>query len=74
MRSTIITARLVISLLVAGTVLTACGQRGALYLPEESRNVVVTPAPAVAPALPADAATPAEPTEEQRRNSTAPAK
>lgn len=56
--------------------LVACGQRGALYLPEESRNVVVTPAPAAAApssASPAtatatDSAAPAtDPAEEQRR-------
>ena len=69
-------ARICLAFVAACALLTACGQRGALYLPDESRNVVVSPAPAVAPATPA--ATPAdaasEPTEEQRRNATAPAK
>ena len=54
----------------------ACGQRGALYLPEEGRDVVVTPAQPAAVPAPADApaATP-ESTEEQRRNNaTVPAK
>ncbi len=65
--------------------LAACGQRGALYLPDESRNVVVTPAqpaasqaPAASPAptaSPAPAASPATPatdsTEEQRRKNAA---
>jgi predicted small lipoprotein YifL len=61
------TSRLCIALAATGALLTACGQRGALYLPDENSNVVVTPA-----ASPADAAP--EPTEEQRRNATAPAK
>lgn len=59
--------------------LAACGQRGALYLPDESRNVVVTPAQPAAPqaptASPAPAASPATPatdsTEEQRRKNAA---
>lgn len=76
------TTRLCIALVASGALLTACGQRGALYLPDENSNVVVTPAqsapvtsspaPAAPAASPADAAT--EPTEEQRRNATAPAK
>ena len=32
------------ALLIFTLLLTACGQRGALYLPDEERNVVVTPA------------------------------
>jgi predicted small lipoprotein YifL len=71
------TLRFCFALLAAGG-LAACGQRGALYLPEQSRNVVVTPAAAPAAAVPAetppDAAATPDPTEEQRRNSTAPAK
>jgi len=75
-------ARICLAFVAACALLTACGQRGALYLPDESRNVVVTPAqsPASAPAA-SPAATPAatpeatpDPAEEQRRNSTAPAK
>jgi len=63
-----------LALLTAGVLLAGCGQRGALYLPEQDRNVVVTPAPASTPASsPAGASSPAE-TEEQRRNSTAPAR
>jgi predicted small lipoprotein YifL len=65
---------------LAGALLGACGQRGALYLPEEDRNVVVTPAqtpvqaaPTEPASSPADAASPTE-TDEQRRNSTAPAR
>jgi predicted small lipoprotein YifL len=69
--------RFCFALLAAGG-LAACGQRGALYLPEQSRNVVVTPAAApdatVPAATPADVAATPDPTEEQRRNSTAPAK
>lgn len=53
--------------------LAACGQRGALYLPEESRNVVVTPAQSPIPAASPAPETP-DATEEQRRNSTPPAK
>jgi predicted small lipoprotein YifL len=59
--------RITLSLLSCA-LLGACGQRGALYLPEQDRNVVVTPAPA-----PADTA-PTPETEEQRRNSTTPAR
>jgi predicted small lipoprotein YifL len=81
--------RTIVSILASGAVLAACGQRGALYLPEESRNVVVSPAqpaaaqaPAASPvsaASPAPAASPATPatdsTEEQRRkNAAAPTK
>jgi predicted small lipoprotein YifL len=73
-------ARTCLSLIAACALLTACGQRGALYLPDEGRNVVVTPAqspasnaPAASPAAATPEATP-EQTEEQRRNSTAPAK
>ena len=71
-------ARICLAFVTACALLTACGQRGALYLPDENRNVVVTPAqsPASAPAA-SPAATPEatpDPTEEQRRNSTAPAK
>jgi predicted small lipoprotein YifL len=77
MRGTKKAAQLSIALIASCVLLTACGQRGALYLPDESSNVVVTPAPVAAPAAPAaspaDAAA-TEPTEEQRRNATAPAK
>src|SRR5690606_23846759 len=69
-----------LALLTACVLLAACGQRGALYLPEQDRNVVVTPAqpPATASApasatSPADASTPND-TEEQRRNGTTPAR
>lgn len=62
-----------ISLSFIAALLGACGQRGALYLPEQDRNVVVTPAQAPAQAAPATPATetasPAE-TDEQRRNTT----
>jgi predicted small lipoprotein YifL len=47
---------------IACALLGACGQRGALYLPEEDRNVVVTPAQPTA--------TPEDPEEQQRRNNT----
>jgi predicted small lipoprotein YifL len=81
--------RIIVSTFGCCAMLAACGQRGALYLPEEGRNVVVTPAqpaasqaPAAAPtpvASPAPAASPAAPatdsTEEQRRkNAAAPTK
>jgi predicted small lipoprotein YifL len=58
-----VSTRLHISLLALSSLLTACGQRGALFLPEEDRAVVVTP---VQPE-----ATP-EATEEQRRNTVTP--
>ena len=63
--------------------LAACGQKGALYLPDEQRNIAVTPSAssAAAPAPAAEAvpqaspapATPADPTDPQtRRSNTAP--
>lgn len=54
--------------------LAACGQRGALYLPDEGRNVVVTPAAVPATAEPAVPATPATEEEQRRKNAAAPAK
>jgi len=75
MRLKRVCSRACLSLVAASALLTACGQRGALYLPDESRNVVITPAqPPAASAPDAAPATTPEPTEEQRRNSTAPAK
>lgn len=74
--------RMVVGMLAAA-LLGACGQRGALYLPEESRNVVVTPAPPAASSVPmgspvpAAAPTPATQTteeEERRKDAAAPAK
>ncbi len=38
-------ARIGLSMIVACGLLASCGQRGALYLPEESRNVTITPMP-----------------------------
>jgi predicted small lipoprotein YifL len=77
-------ARILVSIIACSAVLSACGQRGALYLPEAGRNVVVTPAqpvessaPAASPVPAASPATtaPADTAEEQRRkNATAPAK
>jgi len=83
-------ARILVSIIACCAVLSACGQRGALYLPEAGRNVVVTPAqpvessaPAASPVpaastattAPAPAPAPADTAEEQRRkNATAPAK
>jgi predicted small lipoprotein YifL len=58
-----VSLRLRVALLALVGLLTACGQRGALYLPDEERPVVVTPAqPAQTP----------ETTEEQRRNNANP--
>jgi predicted small lipoprotein YifL len=86
MRGKKLAARVCVSFLAACALLTACGQRGALFLPDEGRNVVVSPAQSPAEAAPAaapaatPAASPAEPaatteTEEQRRsNATAPTK
>ncbi|MCC6631570.1 MAG: lipoprotein [Gammaproteobacteria bacterium] len=65
-------ARIGLSMIVACGLLASCGQRGALYLPDEDRNVVVTPAPV--PAMPAtppgEAASTTEAEDEQRRNTT----
>ena len=62
--------RIIVSAIGCCAMLAACGQRGALYLPEESRNVVVTPAQPAASEAPA-----ADSTEEQRRkNAATPAK
>lgn len=61
------TARTFLLIAVAGALLCGCGQRGALYLPEEDRNVVVKPAPT--PDTPA-----ADEAETQRRKDAAPAK
>ena len=36
--------------LLVGTLLTACGQKGPLYLPEPTGEVVTRPAPAAEPA------------------------
>jgi len=71
--------RIIVSAIGCCAMLAACGQRGALYLPEEGRNVVVTPAqpaasqaPAAAPAPAASPAAPAtDSTEEQRRKNAA---
>lgn len=46
------------AVLMVALLLGACGQRGALYLPDESRNVVVTPAKGAA-ASPAPQSSPA---------------
>jgi len=48
---------------VSVMMLAACGQKGALYLPDEQRNVAVSPAAAAAPATatPATSPAPAEP-------------
>jgi predicted small lipoprotein YifL len=44
------------ALLIAAALLTACGQKGDLYLPAAEREPVLTvPAEAPAPAAPADA-------------------
>jgi len=55
LRSIRVAAPLVMAMLLA-----ACGQKGALYLPDESRNAVVTPVESSVPmASPAPAAPPA---------------
>jgi predicted small lipoprotein YifL len=63
--------------LVAGFVmlLTACGQKGALYLPDEARNVEVTPAGSSAAPMGNSApdAVPAAPVEAVPQASPAPA-
>ena len=38
-----------IAVLIAGVLLGACGQKGNLYLPDESRPVVVTATPQASP-------------------------
>ena len=75
LRSIRVAASLVVAMLLA-----ACGQKGALYLPDESRNAVVTPVESSVPmASPAPAAapapvTPADPDEAEakRRNNNPP--
>lgn len=51
--------------LLACLLLAACGQKGALYLPDESRSTVVPVSPATGPA--ATPAPDADPTDEQQR-------
>jgi predicted small lipoprotein YifL len=66
--------RIIASTIGCCAMLAACGQRGALYLPDEGRNVVVTPAAVPATAEPAVPATPATEEEQRRKNAAAPAK
>jgi predicted small lipoprotein YifL len=80
-------ARICLSLIAACALLTACGQRGALYLPEESQNVTIRrpmppektaelrPTPATVPAIPpaAQSVEPVDPEEVRRRNAGPPA-
>jgi predicted small lipoprotein YifL len=77
-------ARIGLSMIAACALLVACGQRGALYLPEESRNVTITPmppeqpvelqpTPATAPAIPPGTrSAEAADAEEARRRNTQP--
>jgi len=51
--------------LLACLLLAACGQKGALYLPDESRGTVVPVVPTTGPA--ATPAPDADPTDEQQR-------
>ncbi len=60
--------------LLAGLLLCACGQKGNLYLPDESRPVVVPATPQASPAVaPAGAATGSQDDDEQRRRAQQPA-
>jgi predicted small lipoprotein YifL len=66
-------ARIIVSTVACCAVLAGCGQRGALYLPEAGRNVVVTPAqPAASPEPAASPATNAAPAPAASPATTAP--
>jgi uncharacterized membrane protein/predicted small lipoprotein YifL len=63
--------RNVLAILIAASLLAACGQRGALYLPGEQREKVDPPAPAAAPSpAPGPDATTDESESNARRNRT----
>ncbi|MEO8313995.1 MAG: lipoprotein [Pseudomonadota bacterium] len=63
--------RIFIAILLASALLTACGQRGALYLPGEQREQVPTATPAAVPMsspIPATTPAPATATDAEREN------
>ena len=65
--------RRIATLLLTALLLSACGQKGNLYLPDQQRNVVLTPGPtaSAAPAAPADPTVPQSSPEDPQKKSDA---